>query len=99
MQYPILSLLLLSPSHQGTMVRPTSSPECQTIAGDSCVFPFTFQGVTYYACTTDHSDNGSPWCAVQVRDTNTRTVLAGKWEDCSPQCPGYDPSGRNYGTS
>ena len=29
----------------------------------------------------------------QVRADASRTVLRGKWEDCSPECPGYDLSG------
>ena len=67
--------------------------ECETIGGDKCVFPFTYQGRTYFACTADDSDNGAPWCAVQVQADSRRTVLRGKWEDCSPDCPGYDLSG------
>ena len=67
--------------------------ECETIGGDKCVFPFSYQGRTYFACTADDSDNGAPWCAVQVQADSRRTVLRGKWEDCSPECPGYDLSG------
>jgi len=65
---------------------------CETIGGDKCVFPFTYQGRMYFSCTGDDSDNGAPWCAVQVRADASRTVLRGKWEDCSPECPGYDLS-------
>ena len=39
---------------------------CTTLAGDPCKFPFTYEGVRYEACTTDHSENGAPWCAVEV---------------------------------
>ena len=70
--------------------------ECETIGGDKCVFPFSYQGRTYFACTADDSDNGAPWCAVQVQADSRRTVLRGKWEDCSPECPGYDLSGEIY---
>ena len=55
----MLRLLLLLP-------RP-SSPSCSTIGGDECVLPFRYQGRLYHACTGDDSDNGAPWCAVQVR--------------------------------
>ena len=55
----MLLLLLLLP-------RP-SSPSCSTIGGDECVLPFRYQGRLYHACTGDDSDNGAPWCAVQVR--------------------------------
>jgi len=66
---------------------PTASVSgCTTIAGDSCRFPFTFKGVKYDACTTDHSENGAPWCAVQVN--NRGRVVRGRWGDCAGNCPG-----------
>jgi len=66
---------------------PTASVSgCTTIAGDSCRFPFTFKGVKYDACTTDHSENGAPWCAVQVN--NIGRVVRGRWGDCAGNCPG-----------
>ena len=74
-------------------LRPSGPAQCETIAGDQCLFPFTYQGRTYYSCTVEDSDNGSPWCAVQVRPGPRRTVMPGKWDDCSPDCPGYDLSG------
>ena len=54
----MLLVLLLLP-------RPIS-PRCATIGGDECVLPFRYQGRLYHACTGDDSDNGAPWCAVQV---------------------------------
>ena len=33
----------------------------------ACVFPFSYQGVTYNACTDAGSDNGAAWCATEVR--------------------------------
>ena len=63
---------------------PRTAGQCETIAGDQCLFPFTYRGTTYYSCTVEDSDNGSPWCAVQVRPGPSRTVLPGKWDDCSP---------------
>ena len=62
---------------------------CTTIAGDLCVFPFTYQTVAYTACTTADSENGAAWCAVQL-GSDGRTVMEGKWEDCSPSCPGLE---------
>ena len=40
--------------------------ECLTVKGDPCVFPFSYQGEVYDACTREDSDNGAAWCAVQV---------------------------------
>ena len=62
----MLLLLLLLP-------RP-SSPSCSTIGGDECVLPFRYQGRLYHACTGDDSDNGAPWCAVQVRRSGGQEV-------------------------
>ena len=49
---------------------------CKTLPGSDdpnrpCVFPFTFDGVTYNGCT---KDNGDAWCATKV---TTYTVIAG----------------------
>merc|ERR1719153_1075038 len=58
--------------------------DCKTDTGDSCKFPFTFQGVRYNACTTDHSENGAPWCATQVNNRGESV----KFGVCAAFCPG-----------
>ena len=40
--------------------------ECRTINCQPCVFPFKYSGVEYSQCTTVDSENGAPWCAVDV---------------------------------
>merc|ERR1719153_1883840 len=73
--------------------------DCKTDTGHSCKFPFTFQGVRYDACTTDHSKNCAPWCAVQVNNRG-ESVRNGV---CAAICPGvvYGPvcgkDNRTYG--
>ena len=39
---------------------------CMTMDNTVCVFPFKYNDVEYNSCTTADSDNGSPWCAVDV---------------------------------
>ena len=34
---------------------------CSTTSGNSCTFPFTYQGVEYYECT--YASSATPWCA------------------------------------
>merc|ERR1711933_583774 len=52
---------------------------CSTLSGTSCVFPFSYQGVTHYQCT--YTDSPVPWCATA---TNTDgSVVTNSWGDCS----------------
>merc|ERR1719461_393917 len=51
---------------------------CLTLTGSSCVFPFSYKGVTHYQCT--YTDSPVPWCATQ---TNTDgSVVTNSWGDC-----------------
>ena len=48
-----------------------------------CVFPFRYQGTTYYECIT--KDNGDiPWCATKVR--SDLRYIRREWGICGPQC-------------
>merc|ERR1712038_1804101 len=52
---------------------------CSTLSGSSCVFPFSYAGVTHYQCT--YTDSPVPWCATA---TNTDgSVITNSWGDCS----------------
>merc|ERR1712184_166883 len=42
---------------------------CLTKANDTCIFPFTYNGVEYYRCT--YADSPTPWCATMVDPDNT----------------------------
>merc|ERR1711976_125381 len=60
--------------------------DCRTEQGSSCVFPFTYKGVTYKSCTTAESDNNKAWCATEVDSEGV--VVNNKWQDCAEGCPG-----------
>merc|ERR550517_2409559 len=52
---------------------------CSTLSGSSCVFPFSYNGVTHYQCT--YTDSPVPWCATA---TNTDgSVITNSWGDCA----------------
>merc|ERR1712018_4850 len=52
---------------------------CSTLSGSSCVFPFSYGGVTHHQCT--YTDSPVPWCATA---TNTDgSVITNSWGDCS----------------
>merc|ERR1719461_221286 len=51
---------------------------CLTLTGSSCVFPFSYKGVTHYQCT--YSDSPRPWCTTQVDSSGQ--VVTNSWEDC-----------------
>merc|ERR1712038_1381571 len=61
---------------------------CSTLAGDSCVFPFSYKGVEYYKCT--YADSPIPWCATQV--SSSGEVVTNKWGDCSSSATSSCPS-------
>eukprot|EP00808_Paulinella_micropora_P017758 g58158.t1 len=50
---------------------------CRTTVGDLCSFPFTYNGVTYYRCTTANNQ-GVAWC-YDVRGS-------GNWGICNQEC-------------
>merc|ERR1712183_308276 len=52
---------------------------CSTLSGSSCVFPFSYGGVTHYQCT--YTDSPVPWYATA---TNTDgSVVTNSWGDCA----------------
>merc|ERR1712183_474975 len=53
---------------------------CLTKANDTCIFPFTYNGVEYFRCT--YADSPTPWCATMVDPNNT--VVANRWGGTAP---------------
>ena len=58
--------------------------ECKTASGydpnKPCVFPFTHEGYTYNACTTDY--HTTAWCATMVYENGTLM----NWGNCEAKC-------------
>ena len=65
--------------------------DCKTISGPEankpCEFPFTSQGITYHACTTDQNAPGddNAWCSTMIDDAGLH--VQGKWGNCEAKCP------------
>ena len=55
---------------------------CATKDGQSCVFPFQYDGTSYSNCTTYNHDQ--LWCATEV-DANGE-YIGGQWGDCNSNC-------------
>ncbi|KAL7888463.1 hypothetical protein AOLI_G00034370 [Acnodon oligacanthus] len=49
-----------------------------TVAGDVCVFPFTYMGKSYSECTAEGRNHGAKWCATTASYDKDR-----KWGFCS----------------
>merc|ERR1719348_2198362 len=64
-----------APPPPATVCKTVSGP----VVGGTCVFPFTFRGVSYTGCTT--ADGGQPWCSTRV-DSSGRHIQ-GNWGNCA----------------
>ena len=54
-----------------------------------CIFPFKYNGGTYYACTLDnaHFTENKPWCSTLVDNQGNHINGQGKWGSCGSNCP------------
>lgn len=55
---------------------------CHTTDGTACVFPFTYVGVTYVACTS--VDNNVPWCSTRTGVSGNH--VSGYYGNCGADC-------------
>lgn len=76
-----------------TVIQKLPAGRCSTVgtvgkgAGNACIFPFTYNSVTYNGCTTTDSVKfGSVnWCYVAVDDQGVGKL--GSWGECEESCP------------
>ncbi len=55
--------------------------------GAACVFPFTYNGVTYSGCPVDLEDSSKRWCSTQVDAQGNHVVGKDEYGHCAPDCP------------
>ena len=64
---------------------------CKTVGGPDpfkkCVFPFTWNGNTYYGCPTDPDDSSKTWCSTSVDGRGNHITGQKKYGFCNDACP------------
>ena len=64
---------------------------CKTNAGKDCVFPFEYDGTTYYKCTTDGGAlgifSGGAWCATVQPVKSVKWEKNVNWDRCNNEVP------------
>ena len=55
---------------------------CRTINCQRCIFPFKYNGVEHEKCITVDSENGAPWCAVDVREKFKKIINLDLFNSC-----------------
>ena len=74
---------------------------CSTVGGpdpyQQCIFPFTWDGKTYYGCPVDPDDKTKIWCSTQVDGYGNHVTGKGKYGYCSNTCPKHQLSPKTNG--
>eukprot|EP00095_Tigriopus_kingsejongensis_P002459 maker-scaffold1402_size43054-snap-gene-0.7 protein:Tk02459 transcript:maker-scaffold1402_size43054-snap-gene-0.7-mRNA-1 annotation:"hemolymph proteinase 24" len=80
-----LLVLIMVPISLGCSTVPT---ENGTQGAELCVFPFSFEGITFTSCTDAGDPNGIKWCSVGVDDQGVHLPGQGRWGHCDKElCP------------
>ena len=72
---------------------PPPTGRCATVGGpdtgETCIFPFRFNGVLYNACTYEGNSVGEtePWCSTLTDSNDVHVGGEGNWGYCSSACP------------
>ena len=69
----------------------STNTQCKTVGGPDpykkCVFPFTWNGNTYYGCPTDPDDSSKTWCSTSVDGRGNHVTGQKKYGFCNEACP------------
>jgi len=68
--------------------------KCLTHTGETCIFPFTYAGVTHHQCTLSGGFD-IPWCS--TRTDRLRKHIWGNYGYCSSGCPGTQTDSERIG--
>ena len=68
--------------------------DCHTVTGPNlcanCVFPFKYQGETFYGCTHVNQASLRPWCATNETYDENELNTNKLWGDCSESCLNHE---------
>jgi len=69
----------------------SSNNQCKTVGGpdssQKCIFPFKWNGNTYYGCPIDPDDNSKTWCSTRVDQGGNHVTGQNKYGFCNEACP------------
>ena len=51
-----------------------------------CIFPFTYDGVTYNNCTIVNDPDNHPWCSTKVDEAGNHVKSGRYWGYCAQDC-------------
>jgi len=90
MQLYFVAILQLLNNCYGQSLSSTNT-QCKTVGGPDpfkkCVFPFTWNGNTYYGCPTDPDDSSQTWCSTSVDGRGNHVTGQKKYGFCNEACP------------
>jgi len=75
------------------------STTCKTFGGPDpyrqCIFPFTWNGQTYYGCPVDPENNSYRWCSTKVDGYGNHVTGQGRYGYCDNSCPSHSSPSYN----